>query len=351
MCSLKELSRFEERWRYNWVMDPRESLIRKALMNGMSLTQVSLETGIPKGSLPYLMRRFGLKPAQKKFRMDPEELRRMYVDQGLSILRIASITGRSDRSILDWLRTDGVQTRPTGTNQHAGHTIETAAEIFSRHGHRLLARRYVNVEKPMPYICRCGRKAKMQLAVARRGASCKPCSALAAGMKSRKSDAELSKLCEVRGVEYLGTSRSPNGVYIDFRCSCGSFSSQLVGNFRKAKGCGACKPAMFRGEKNWNWNPNLSEYDRQEIGRYEEGYKSWSRAVKARDQFKCTICEAKRGLVSHHLDGYDVAPEKRTDLGNGVTLCLPCHKAFHGKHGYGNNTREQFEAFRRTRRS
>ena len=32
-------------------------------------------------------------------------------------------------------------------------------------------------------------------------------------------------------------------------------------------------------------------------------------------------------------------------LNNGICLCKKCHKEFHGKYGWGKNTKEQFDDF------
>ena len=53
--------------------------------------------------------------------------------------------------------------------------------------------------------------------------------------------------------------------------------------------------------------------------------KEWSRKVKERDGFKCQIngCEKTR-LNSHHIIPWQYK-ETRTDLMNGITLCVSHH--------------------------
>lgn len=74
----------------------------------------------------------------------------------------------------------------------------------------------------------------------------------------------------------------------------------------------------------------------------------WAKQVKVRDYFTCQICE-RRGieLNSHHLNGWDWCEDERYDLDNGTTLCAICHKGFHDMYGYGQNTRTQFEEFKK----
>lgn len=99
-----------------------------------------------------------------------------------------------------------------------------------------------------------------------------------------------------------------------------------------------------------NNNPNyvhgLSE-DYRVRCRIIDGYNTWRRKVYERDNYTCQCCKDDTGgnLNAHHLDGYNWAIEKRTDVDNGITLCDKCHKQFHDIYGNGNNTREQFNEY------
>ena len=61
-----------------------------------------------------------------------------------------------------------------------------------------------------------------------------------------------------------------------------------------------------------------------------EGYK-WSRAVKERDCFTCQHCGSneRKHLHAHHIKSRAGYPELALEVGNGVTLCKPCHLAEH----------------------
>lgn len=74
----------------------------------------------------------------------------------------------------------------------------------------------------------------------------------------------------------------------------------------------------------------------------------WAHAVKSRDFFTCDICGGKGELHSHHLNAYNLFPDERYDISNGVTLCVEHHDMFHGIYGKGDNTALQFEEFRLT---
>jgi len=77
------------------------------------------------------------------------------------------------------------------------------------------------------------------------------------------------------------------------------------------------------------------------------GYKEWTKAVYVRDDYTCQVCNHRGGnLISHHLDGYHWAKEKRILLSNGATMCTKCHKAFHKVFGTHNNERAQFILFK-----
>lgn len=59
--------------------------------------------------------------------INSDDLRRMYVDYGMSAVDIAKIVGRDAKSVWNWLQWDGVQTRPRGSDvrQHfaKGHKL------------------------------------------------------------------------------------------------------------------------------------------------------------------------------------------------------------------------------------
>ena len=101
------------------------------------------------------------------------------------------------------------------------------------------------------------------------------------------------------------------------------------------------------GEKNPNWNPDLTDEERKN-GRCYPEYTEWRNNVLERDNYTCQKCGGSSGvhLNVHHIESYNVNKELRTTLENGVTLCADrCHKGFHHQYGKGNNTRDQFNKF------
>lgn len=59
--------------------------------------------------------------------------------------------------------------------------------------------------------------------------------------------------------------------------------------------------------------------------RYENS--EWKKQVFIRDNYTCQICDQKGGkLQADHIKPYCAYPELRTDINNGRTLCITCHK-------------------------
>lgn len=85
---------------------------------------------------------------------------------------------------------------------------------------------------------------------------------------------------------------------------------------------------------------------REAIMQVEYG-KSYVEAMYQKRQVNpvCEVTGESSDLVIHHLDSFNLHPEKGADLDNLVVVTKEVHKAFHNQFGWGNNTREQWEMF------
>jgi 5-methylcytosine-specific restriction endonuclease McrA len=68
----------------------------------------------------------------------------------------------------------------------------------------------------------------------------------------------------------------------------------------------------------------------RKLAQVTQKYKFWRLAILALDDYTCCFC-GKRGckLHVHHVLPYADFPEYRTEVNNGASLCIPCHRAFH----------------------
>ena len=137
---------------------------------------------------------------------------------------------------------------------------------------------------------------------------------------------------------------------VEVECDgCGKQYSLMYKNYKKYNHdgiiyCKKCASRILCGGENCHlWNPNLTQEER-EMGRTYPEYTRFIKRVLARDNYTCQCCGKKTNdILVHHLDGYNWCKERRTDDTNGITLCTPCHKSFHGIYGNGDNTKVQFE--------
>jgi len=111
--------------------------------------------------------------------------------------------------------------------------------------------------------------------------------------------------------------------------------------------CDSCSSKWYRGERHHSYVPPEQRVGGEaEQARNSIEYDEWRWAVYKRDKNLCKVCGIRKDpMVAHHLDGFNMFPEKRFDVDNGVTLCDRHHIAFHTNYGFGNNTKEQFEEY------
>lgn len=83
---------------------------------------------------------------------------------------------------------------------------------------------------------------------------------------------------------------------------------------------------IYRKRVKWNkqdykTDPKYAKYRTPE-------YIAWRTACLKRDCYKCVVCGRGRPapLQVDHIHSYSKYPEKRYDIENGQTLCIPCHK-------------------------
>lgn len=187
------------------------------------------------------------------------------------------------------------------------------------------------------------------------------CSQCGNEFKSHKKNQKFcSQSCEGKYRRDNALRKSENhwnwqGGMVEYNCDfCDKKISQKYGQFSKYKyhycskkcnGKHAEQIERYKGENSASYNPNLSDEDRVKRRKTPES-KKWTKEVFEKDDYTCVICGYKgKGLIAHHLDGYNWCKDKRTDVNNGVTLCNSDHMEFHKMFGYGNNTKSQFESF------
>lgn len=106
------------------------------------------------------------------------------------------------------------------------------------------------------------------------------------------------------------------------------------------------KPLLkIRGKLHWNWQGGIST--ETETIRHSLESKLWQDSVKNIDCNCCQKCGETRisKLTAHHIQNFSSHPELRFAIDNGITFCRPCHKKFHMKYGFRNNSREQIIEF------
>lgn len=223
-------------------------------------------------------------------------------------------------------------------------TIEFISEQFKKEGYTLLTKKYVNSKQKLEYICPKNHTNSIAWANWQSGQRCADC----AGCK--KATIEFIKEeFEKDGYILLTKEYEDRSQKLKYMCPRGHKWSISWGKWKLGRRCPRCRALNMSGENHPRWDTNLTDEERQGNRGYSE-YNDWRMEVFKRDAFTCQVCgQVGCRFVSHHLDSYDSNPDSRTALNNGICLCKDCHKEFHSKYGYGNNTKTQFKEFKRNK--
>jgi len=83
--------------------------------------------------------------------------------------------------------------------------------------------------------------------------------------------------------------------------------------------------SKLKGENHPNWRGGTTK-EAEKIRKSVE-YKEWRKKVFERDKYTCQDCNVVGGeLNADHIKPFSLFPELRTDINNGRTLCIACHK-------------------------
>ena len=222
-------------------------------------------------------------------------------------------------------------------------TIGFIKNEFEKEGYILLTKEYKNAHQKLEYICPKGDEGNILWLNWKKGKRCAEC-----GGSKRLTTEFVKEQFEKEGYILLTKRYVNNRQDLEFICPNNHNRTITWGAWKQGQRCIRCYIENNKKEDHPNYNPNLTEEDRAR-DRHISGYRDWVYAVKERDNFACKICGDNKGgnLVSHHLESYNNNPGIRTALDNGVCLCENCHNDFHHRYGYGDNTKEQFEDFRK----
>lgn len=220
-------------------------------------------------------------------------------------------------------------------------------EQFAKEGYWLLSTVYVNGKTKLEYICDKGHHCKISWNSWKAGHRCKQCSKLSRANKLRLDIKFIRKELAKESYELL--TKIYTGVHqkLKYRCPKGHYWSITWSDWKSGARCRFCYLESIRGKKNPRHYSNLTNrniYNKRDCPEYKE----WRASVYKRDNYTCQICGKKGGkLNAHHLESFSSNKVLQLVESNGVCMCEPCHKEFHRLYGYGNNTRKQFEEFKK----
>jgi hypothetical protein len=131
------------------------------------------------------------------------------------------------------------------TKSKLRHNQETVQKIFKGHGCILLDQ-YINNYTPMSYICKCGRKSKINFDNFKRGKRCKECRREKRLGTSKYTHAEVEKYFFDHQCILLDTYTNASTL-LKYICSCGHQSLVSYTQFKGGRRCRYCRQS--KGER------------------------------------------------------------------------------------------------------
>jgi hypothetical protein len=288
----------------------------------------------------------------KKKLNDINEIRKLMESYSFEVLDTIEYTGKSDRlefqcevghkfvSSYESMRKSKKCPICEYGRESFLYSYDDVKQYFESQNCKLLESEYINSHTKMKYLCSCNNTSHIRFGDFIRGVRCIGCQG-----NVRWNIELINEKFRERGLELLSNHYIP-GEKLKYVCKNGHEAQINIHDFLSGRECIYCTIVNRSGENSPNWNPNLTDEEREKNRKYPE-YKSWRLAVYQRDSYTCQCCGDNKGhnLNAHHLNSHDWAIDQRLDLDNAVTLCDLCHTDFHNLYGYGDNTKEQYEEY------
>ncbi len=126
----------------------------------------------------------------------------------------------------------------------------------------------------------------------------------------KRCDACRTLTCKVCGVSFISKNARREQKYCSLECKAGSQEGAEPEWLKNNRGK---KPRTYHLRK------------RPKHGGVMDV--EWRTKVFERDSYTCRRCGSKGRLQAHYIKPFKKYPELRHSLENGLTLCIPCHKA------------------------
>lgn len=225
-------------------------------------------------------------------------------------------------------------------------SIEEVRNILENENYTLLSEDYQGVHSKIKYQCSNGHINEQVFSDFQQGYRCKKCAEDKASERYRFDYNFVKNEFEKRGYKLASTDYKNMDHKLKFICPNGHEGEMTFASFYKNNcDCFDCGLLKLKGENHHNWNPEITDEERENKRRSEE-YSLWTKTILEKYNYTCYSCLKVGGdMASHHLNGYHWAIDERFLLDNGVALCSDCHREFHNLFGYKYNTREQFIEF------
>ena len=144
---------------------------------------------------------------------------------------------------------------------------------------------------------------------------------------------QRTKVCVRCGSPFQVYPSGINSTHCSLTCANRDMADAQRGVSNLSKGRSGNANALYRngfmerGSSNSNWVGESGLTRRNALIRESVEFQEWRDKVFTRDDYTCRHC-AKRGgdLHAHHIKQFAKYPNLRFDVGNGLTLCVDCHR-------------------------